>query len=309
MRDPKVERMLAAEGVRDPEFVSNYDIGKIKPITTQDLAQIRIKGTDKEKVDRFAVKMKEQEGGQRSFPAIVITADGRLITGCHRYLAALKGGYGGIDVYICNNLDTDAVHELRIRGNAIEGDRECREDLLQHASSLVNGGGRTHAQAAEAVGLPADAVSVHLRRERTKFALMEVGASVGLLERIKPTVLDAIATIRRPALEAEVCRVTDRYNLGRDEVRPLVRAVADARSDKDAMAAIQEFEDQVSPATGGGTKRKPKTPTAVIEGAITRLENALRRADLGSLTEEDLFKLQLRLVDFAGDLKKFAEEL
>ena len=237
-RDVRVEGLLR-EWNLDFEFEAEYPIGKID--RTDEGLQVRQTGhrAPTEQVDEYATHMR----AGALFPPVILNHRGHLIDGNTRLGAAERNGLEVFPAYLVKLPRLDFGPMVGAAINQMGGKRLTSDEALAAAEAMMHEGYADEA-IARTLGRSVSMVRNYRRERRYDDAAERLGLNELKLTRSAKRHLAGV-THDEPLKRA--AELTARAKATPKDVQELVGKVADARSERDELEVIADYESKWKP--------------------------------------------------------------
>lgn len=181
-----------------------------------------------------------------AFPAVVLRAtEGGfkffVLSGNHRVGAAKLLDETTIDAYLIESSDEMVFQIITRAANRWMGDRQSKDEAVEHARELIRRYGRTQTEMARLFGLKPAWLAKALRAEDVRDDLGRLGIENHAMPRSVLEQLSKLTDNERVFRKAGYLAAS--YSLSGDRVRDLAAAVDAQRTESDQIDAIKMFED------------------------------------------------------------------
>lgn len=183
-----------------------------------------------------------------TFPAPVfrqVTGDFSyfILSGNHRVGAAKLLEETNIDAYVVAGDDELVMQMITRAANRWMGDRQSKEEAVEHARMLITQYSKSVKEMAKLFGLKPDWLSKAIKAEQTRDNLAKCGVETDGLSR---AILQTIGGLdHNERVMSRAASVASRFKLTGDRVRDLVASVKLGKSEDDQLEAVKVFEDRV----------------------------------------------------------------
>ena len=247
-------RLWTSDGIVESKLKglsANYKIAKGVPVSQIDIEASRKNNArlsdsyNEELAMEYAIAM---ESGDR-FPMVILCSkekDGQylIMSGNHRVGAAILAERPKVAAYIVDGND-DQVCEVLIRSaNRWMGDRQSKEEAVEHAQVLINKYGMDQRQAAQLFGLRESWLNHALKAEgtREKLAKMLVDST-----SIPRSVLALLAKLNHnEKIFRKAGHLTSRYTMSTSRVGAMVREVSSQPDESSSLRVLTSWEGMLS---------------------------------------------------------------
>ena len=203
-----------------------------------------------------------------TFPAPVL----RMVTGEFSYFV-LSGNHriGGaklledthIDAYVVAGDDELIMQMITRASNRWMGNRQSKDEAVEHARLLISQYGKTVKDMAKLFGLKPDFLYKSIKAEEIRAKLAKLNVTVDSCKRASLQLIGQLDHNERVMSRAAV--VANRYVLSSERVREMVALVKQCGTEDEQLAAVNSFEDRVvservPPSVAKDAKISPSRP-------------------------------------------------
>jgi len=232
--DPNLESVLR-------ELKLSHEIRSV-PIAEIDFRQTeenlgRIgRGVNRELVEEYALAM-VANGDVFPRPAVVrFRKKLVLAAGMHRILAAQKAGATEIECYFVEVEREEDLLLLSVMSNAKEGSRVSRDERVELAVSLVEGGARI-VDVCRRLRLAPSVVKLRTRANRTQKRLQEIGLGD---YQFSCSTLDVLGRLNNDKALAAAAEAAHKHPISATALENIINPALSKRTEAQQIAAIEE---------------------------------------------------------------------
>lgn len=178
-----------------------------------------------------------------------------VLSGNHRVGAANLLGDKTIEAYIVDSSDEMVLETITRAANRWMGDRQSKDEAVEHARALIAKYGRTQQQMAKLFGLKPAWLSLSLRAEDLRDELENIGVPAREIPR--STIMTLAQLDGNTSVMHKAALVTAKYHVTGERVKLMVEQAKSTKSENGMLEVIEEHEAKLRQEEAAASMPRP----------------------------------------------------